>query len=169
MMMATMATAAAASIPGARPNDSFIGNEWAAQNTGQALNGITGTAGADERSLAAWSVATGANSVVVAALDTGVQYSHPDLLTNLWSNPGGIGGCAAGTHGYNVLTSGCDPMDDESPYGGHGTHVAGILGAVGNNAAGVAGVSWTTSIMPVKWVDSSDSGTTSDLIAAMEW
>ena len=71
MMMATMATAAAASIPGARPNDSFIGNEWAAQNTGQTLNGITGTAGADERSLAAWSVATGTNSVVVAVLDTG--------------------------------------------------------------------------------------------------
>jgi subtilisin family serine protease len=153
----------------ALPNDSHITSQWALQNTGQTLNGVTGTAGADERAASAWSVATGTNSVVVAVLDTGVQYSHPDLVSNMWNNPGGIGGCAAGTHGYNILAATCDPMDDEINYGGHGTHVAGILGAVGNNAAGVAGVNWTTSIMAVKWVNSSDSGLTSDLISAMDW
>ncbi len=154
---------------GSLPNDTSAGSQWAVQNTGQSVNGTTGTAGADERSSAAWSVTTGTNSVVVAVLDSGVQYSHPDLVTNIWNNPGGINGCAAGTHGYNVLAASCDPMDDDTTYGGHGTHVAGILGAVGNNAAGVAGVNWTTSIMAVKWVNSSDVGNTSDLITGMDW
>jgi hypothetical protein len=139
---------------GVPPNDTNAGNQWAIAN---------------ESSAAAWSVTTGTNSVSVAILDTGVQYSHPDLLTNIWTNPGGIGGCAAGTHGYNVLDGSCDPMDDDASYGGHGTHVAGILGAVGNNRLGVAGVNWTTSIIPVKWVNASNTGYTSDLIAAMDW
>jgi hypothetical protein len=157
---------------GSLPSDTYAGNQWAVQNTGQMVNGVIGTAGADERSLAAWSVTTGtngSNAVVVAVLDTGVQYSHPDLLTNMWNNPGGIGGCPVGTHGYNVLTAACDPMDDDTGYGGHGTHVAGILGAAGNNAAGTAGVNWTTSIMAVKWVYGNNVGNTSDLITAMDW
>ena len=151
------------------PNDTSVGIQWAVHNTGQVVNGVTGTSGADERSLSAWGVTTGTNSVVVAVLDTGVQYSHPDLFTNMWNNPGGVGGCPAGSHGYNVLASTCDPMDDDTAYGGHGTHVAGILGAVGNNAQGTAGVNWTSSIMAVKWVDSQGNGATSDLITAMDW
>ena len=143
-------TVSAASLP----NDSSIGVQWAIHNMS---------------TLAAWGVTTGSNSVVVAVLDTGVQYSHPDLFTNMWANPGGIGGCAAGTHGYNILSATCDPMDDDTVYGGHGTHVAGILGAVANNGAGVAGVNWTTSIMAVKWVNSGGTGATSDLISAMDW
>ena len=154
---------------GPLPNDTFVGLQWAVQNTGQVVNGVTGTAGADERTSAAWGVTTGTNSVVVAVLDTGVQYSHPDLAVNMWNNPGGIGGCPAGTYGYNVLSSNCDPMDDDTAYGGHGTHVAGIIGATGNNAAGVAGVNWTTSIMAVKWVSIDGNGNTSDLISAMDW
>ena len=154
---------------GTLPNDTSVGLQWAVQNTGQSANGTSGTSGADERLLAAWSITTGTNSVVIAELDTGVQYSHPDLFTNMWNNPGGIGGCAAATHGYNVLSSSCDPMDDDTDYGGHGTHVAGIMGAVGNDAAGTAGVNWTTSIMAVKWVNSSGTGATSDLITGMDW
>ena len=150
-------------------NDPYIENQWAVENTGQMVNGVGGTAGADERANAAWAVTTGTNSVVVAVLDTGVQYSHPDLAANMWNNPGGIGGCAAGTHGDNVLSNNCDPMDDDTAYGGHGTHVAGIIGAIGNNSAGVAGVNWTTSIMAVKWVASDGNGATSDLITAMDW
>ena len=153
------------------PNDTDIGIQWAAQNTGQTVNGFSGTAGADERTTAAWGITTGTNSVVVATLDTGIQYSHPDLLTNIWNNPGGINGCPAGTHGYNVLTNACDPMDDDTAFNGHGSHVGGILGAVTNNAAGVSGVNWTTSIMAVKWVDSGGGtqGATSDLITGMDW
>src|ERR1700730_1770421 len=154
---------------GSMPNDTSVGNQWAVQNSGQTVNGIAGTPGADQRLLAAWGITTGTNSVVIAELDTGVQYSHPDLFTNMWNNPGGIGGCPAATHGYNALSLNCDPMDDDTMFGGHGTHVAGIMGAVGNNSSGVAGVNWTTSIMAVKWVDSKGLGATSDLISAMDW
>lgn len=151
------------------PNDPYITTEWAVYNFGQSVNGTAGTPGADERAAAAWSVTTGTRSVVVALLDTGIEYTHPDLAGNVWKNPGGIGGCPAGTHGYNVLTGTCDPMDDDTAYGGHGSHVSGIIGAVGNNGIGIAGVNWTTSLMGVKWVDSSGNGFTSDLISAMDW
>jgi len=75
----------------------------------------------------------------------------------------------AGTHGYNVLDDTCDPMDDDTLYGGHGTHVAGIIGAAGNNGVGVAGVSWTVRLLAVKWVGSDGTGFTSDLISAVDW
>ena len=151
------------------PSDSSFGLQWALRNTGQSVNDKAGVAGADEHVTAAWNLTTGTPSVVVAEVDSGVDYTHPDLGANIWSNPGGLGGCAAGTHGFNVLTGTCDPMDDETVFGGHGTHVAGIIGAIGNNATGVAGVNWTTSILPVKWLDSSGFGSTSDLISALDW
>jgi subtilisin family serine protease len=156
----------------AAPNDPSFGLQWGDLNSGQTVNGgYTGTAGADERSVPAWDVTTGSRSIVIAEVDSGVDYNHPDLAANIWSNPGGVGGCPAGTHGYKVLsgTSTCDPMDDETTYGGHGTHVAGILGAVGNNGIGVAGVNWATTILPVKWLDSTGGGSTSDLITALDW
>ena len=154
------------------PNDPSFSNQWAAQNTGQTVHGITGTAGADEKAVAAWSVTTGTHSVVVAVLDGGVDYNHPDLAANIWTNPGGIGGCPAGTHGYNVVSSTCDPMDDLTTgtgYASHGTRVAGVLGAVGNNGIGIAGVNWTTTILPVKFLDSTAYGSTSNLLAALDW
>src|SRR6185437_15759266 len=76
---------------GTLANDTFYGNQWAFQNIGQTANGLVGTPGADERTAQAWGFTTGTNTVVVAVLDSGVQYSHPDLLSNMWSNPGGIG------------------------------------------------------------------------------
>ena len=150
------------------PNDPSFGLQWAEQNTGQSVNGTAGTANADEDAVPAWSVTTGSSSIVVAVTDTGVEYTHPDLAANMWSNPGGIGGCAAGTHGFDVLAgeNACDPMDSDTVYDGHGTHVAGIIGAVGNNGVGVTGVNWRTSIMAVKWLDS-NSGLTSDLLNAL--
>jgi thermitase len=154
---------------GTTPNDPSFGNQWGFDNSGQSVNGISGTAGADEHATDAWSVGTGSRSIVIAEVDSGIDYNHPDLAANIWSNPGGIGGCPAGTHGYNVLTSTCDPMDDETTYGGHGTHVAGIMGAVGNNGIGVTGVNWQTTILPVKYLSSSGFGATSDLISALDW
>jgi subtilisin family serine protease len=151
------------------PNDPSFGLEWGYQNTGQTVNNISGTPGADERAVQAWNITTGSRSIVIGEADTGVDYTHPDLAANIWSNPGGVGGCAAGTHGYNVISSTCDPMDDDTVYGGHGTHVAGILGAVGNNGIGVTGVNWTTTILPVKWVGSSGGATTSNLIIGLDW
>jgi thermitase len=163
----------------ATPNDPSFSLQWAPDNTGQSVPGqnaneelgspASGTPGADDRALAAWGVSTGSRSIVIGETDTGVNYNHADLAANIWSNPGGIGGCAAGTHGYNVLSSTCDPMDDDNVYGGHGTHVAGIMGAVGNNSLGVAGMNWQSSILPVKWLNSEASGSTSGLIAALQW
>lgn len=153
----------------AAPNDPSFGLQWPLVNTGQTVNGVTGTPGADERALPAWEVSTGDPSVVVGVVDSGVDYNHPDLAANIWSNPGGVGGCPAGTHGYNVVAGTCDPMDQDTKYGGHGTHVAGIIGAVGNNGIGVTGVNWDTTILPVKFVNSSGTASTSQLIAALEW
>src|SRR5690348_7886022 len=156
-------------VVAATPNDPSFPIQWAYQNTGQTVNGTAGTAGADEKATPAWNVTTGSSSIVIAETDTGVDYTHPDLVPNIWNNPGGIGGCAAGTHGYNTLTGTCYPMDDDTVYGGHGTHVAGILGAAGNNGVGVTGVNWHTTILPVKWVTSTGSGATSDLITSLNW
>ena len=149
----------------ATPDDPFFGQQWGLQNTGQVVNGIKGTPGADINATTSWNVATDSRSVVVAELDSGVDYRHPDLAANVWTNPDGVGGCPAGTHGYNVVTNTCDPLDDF----GHGTQVAGVLGAVGNNGIGIAGAAWRTTVLPVKWTDSTGRGSTSRLIRALEW
>lgn len=147
------------------PNDSSYGQLWAMKNTGQGVAGVIGTPGADTRVEAAWALTTGNSSVVVGVVDTGVDYTHSDLAANVWSNPGGIGGCAAGTHGFNAITGTCDPMDDHD----HGSHVSGTIGAVGNNSLGVAGVNWTTSIMGLKFLSARGSGTTADAIEAIHF
>jgi subtilisin family serine protease len=153
----------------ATPNDPSFGQQWSLANTGQTVNGITGTAGEDIGARQAWDVTGGSASVVVGVVDTGADYTHPDLAANIWDNPGGVNGCAAGTHGYNALTGTCDPKDDDTAYGGHGSHVAGIISAVGNNGTGVTGVGWRTTVLPVKTVDSSGNGTTSDLLTGLDW
>src|SRR6202043_3292516 len=159
------------------PNDPSFGLQWGSLNTGQNGNGITGIAGADDHAAAAWTVTTGSRSIVIGEVDTGVDYTHPDLAANIWSNPGGIGQnkkeehiCAKGTHGYNVLNETCDPIDEDTDYGGHGTHVAGIMGAEGNNGEGVAGMNWQTTILPVRWLNKANTlSPTSDLVKALLW
>jgi thermitase len=161
------------------PNDASFPLQWGSGNTGQAIPTqeaeellgppVGGTPGADDRALKAWGVSTGSRSVVIGETDSGVEYTHPDLAANIWTNPGGIGGCPAGTHGYNVLSSNCNPMDEDTTYGGHGTHVAGIMGATGDNAIGVAGINWQTTILPVKWMNHAAWGGTSELIEALQW
>jgi uncharacterized repeat protein (TIGR01451 family) len=149
------------------PNDTSYSQLWGLKNTGQTISGSPGTAGADISAEAAWSVTTGSASIVIGVIDTGVDYTHPDLAANIWNNPGGKGNvlCAAGTHGFNAITRTCNPMDDHY----HGTHVSGTIGAAGNNALGVTGVNWTTSIMGLKFLDSSGYGTTANAIAAIDF
>ncbi len=101
----------------------------------------------------AWSLATGTRDIVVAVIDTGVDYTHPDLKDNLWEN-------SDGTHGYNALNGSRDPFDDNW----HGTHVAGTIGAAGNNSLGVAGVNWNVRIMALKFLNSFGLGSTSGAI-----
>lgn len=156
------------------PNDPSFSQVWGLQNTGQVVGSSgAGTAGADISADEAWEVSTGSRSNVVAVVDTGVDYNHPDLAANMWTAPAPftvtIGGqtisCGAGTHGFNAITNTCDPMDEYN----HGTHVAGTIGASGNNGTGVAGVNWTANIMAVKFIDTSGTGTLEDAIDAIEF
>ena len=155
------------------PNDPFFGSLWGLFNNGQSILGTSGVAGADISATTAWDVGTGSRSNVIGVVDTGVDYTHPDLAANIWSAPSAfsvtIGGvvinCAAGTHGFNAIDNTCDPMDDHN----HGTHVSGTIGAVGNNGTGVAGVNWVASIMGLKFLGADGFGLTSDAIKAIEF
>lgn len=155
------------------PNDTLFPSLWGMRNTGQAIMGVIGKPGADIGAVPAWDITTGSASIVVGVVDTGVDYTHPDLAANIWSAPAAftvtIGGnpinCPAGSHGYNAITRTCNPMDDNA----HGTHCSGTIGATGNNNLGVAGVNWTTSIMGLKFLSSGGSGYTSDAIDAIEF
>ncbi|MFO7774772.1 MAG: S8 family peptidase, partial [Candidatus Hydrogenedentota bacterium] len=145
------------------PNDPLFGDLWGLDNTGQ----TDGTAGADIGALEAWEHTTGSSEVVVAVIDTGVYYTHEDLTDNMWENPepefDDIHG-ARWTDGDGTLTSG-DPMDDNS----HGTHVAGTIGAVGDNGRGVAGVNWDIQLMALRFMDDAGMGAVSDAISAIEY
>jgi subtilisin family serine protease len=165
------------------PNDPYFAQQWAFENSGQPVPtqevpgqrlgaASPGTPGADDGATRAWSIATGSRSIVIGEVDTGVDYEHPDLAANIWMNPGGVGECAplsvgcspegkceAGTRGFDVISKSCEPRDEDKSYGGHGTHVAGIMGAVGGNGTGVAGINWRTTILPVKWLDNAEPET----------
>jgi subtilisin family serine protease len=122
----------------------------------------------------AWNLSTGSKSVVVAVIDTGVDYTHSDLAANIWTNPGEIAGNGRDDdgngftndiHGYDFANNDSDPTDDNS----HGTHVSGTIAGVGNNGQGVAGVNWAVSIMPLKFLNSQGSGYLSDAIRAINY
>lgn len=145
------------------PNDPSFNQQWALSNTGQ--NG--GRAGSDISALSAWDVTTGSQAAVVAVLDSGVDYRHPDLAQNMWTRPAGIPASVVGMHGYDTGDDDDDPMDDTPGAGGHGTHVAGIIGARGGNGIGISGINQTTSILALKIGDSSGS-ITGDLAAMLK-
>ncbi len=138
------------------------------------LWGLDNSRDADIDAPAAWDITTGSRSVVVAVVDTGVDYNHPDLAANVWTNPREIpgngrdddgNGFVDDVHGYNFAYNTSDPMDDQ----GHGTHVSGTIAAVGNNGVGVVGVNWSASIMALKFLDDSGSGYTSDAVRAINY
>src|SRR5712691_10548587 len=155
------------------PNDPRFGELWGLQNTGQTIQGFPGIPGADISATAAWDISTGSRANVAAVIDTGIDYTHPDLAANVWSAPATftvtIGGltiiCPAGSHGFNAITNVCDPLDDHN----HGSHVSGTIGAVGNNGTGVVGVNWTASIMAGKFLDATGTGTIANAINAIEF
>jgi len=106
----------------------------------------------------AWDITTGSEEVVVAVIDSGIDYNHPDLKDNMWTSEDGH-------HGFNAINNSYYPMDDL----GHGTHVAGTIGAVGDNDLGVVGVNWEISLMAVKFIGEEGGGTVGNAIAGLEY
>jgi hypothetical protein len=109
---------------------------------------------------AAWDTQTGSPDVVVAVIDTGIDFSHPELQANLWTNP------LDGAHGYSCLSDPATPggQDDN----GHGTHVAGTIGAAGDNGAGIAGLNWSVQLLSLKAFDSYGTGYVSNIIRCID-
>lgn len=150
------------------PDDPQFEQQWALNNLGQ----DGGKARADIDALKAWKKARGSSDVVVAVLDSGVDYTHIDLRSNMWLRPDNIPqytddelGTFNDEYGYNGTEQLDDPMDDN----GHGTHCAGIIGAEGDNNEGIAGINWKVEIMPLKFLGRGGFGTTADAIAAINY
>jgi subtilisin family serine protease/Ca2+-binding RTX toxin-like protein len=152
------------------PNDPGFGQLWGLNNTGQ--NG--GTPDADIDAPEAWDIQTGNPNLVIGVIDTGVDYNHPDLVGNIWTNPGEIAGDGIDNdnNGYIDDIRGWDfAYNDNNPsdVDGHGTHVSGTIAGKGNNGVGVTGVAWNAKIMPLKFLNDSGSGYTSDAISAINY
>ena len=156
------------------PNDPSFNLQWDWLNTGQ----IGGTPGVDVKAAKAWDLTTGSKSVVVGLLDTGVQtqpHVHTDLAANVWNNTAECNGVPGvddegdgyvdDCHGIDTINHDSDPDDDF----GHGTHTAGTMGAVGNNAIGVTGMSWNVTILPCKSHDITGNGTNDSLIECLQF
>ncbi|MBD2583159.1 Ig-like domain-containing protein, partial [Planktothricoides raciborskii] len=152
------------------PNDPDYSQLWGLNNTGQS----GGTADADIDAPEAWDIQKGNQNLVIGVIDTGVDYNHPDLSANIWTNPGEIAGDGIDndSNGYIDDVRGWDfAYNDNNPMDvhGHGTHVAGTIAGKGNNGVGVTGVAWNAKIMPLKFLNDSGSGSTSNAILAINY
>jgi subtilisin family serine protease len=134
------------------PDDTKFGEQWGLHNTGQTVNGTNGSPDADIDAPEAWDIVQSSSDIIVAVIDSGIDKNHPDLSGNLIA-------------GYDFIDYDNDPDD----LNGHGTHVAGIIGAVGNNSRGVSGVGWAVKIMPLKVLDNNGEGAISDIIEAVTY
>ena len=151
------------------PDDADFDSLYGLHNTGQTL----GVVDADIDAPEAWDIQTGTD-VVIAVIDSGVDYNHVDLRDNMWTNEGEIpnngidddgNGFVDDYRGWDFANNDNDPMDDHF----HGTHVAGTIAAAGNNGIGVVGVNWNARIMPLKFLDANGSGSLQSAIGAIEY
>ncbi|HEV7796715.1 MAG TPA: S8 family peptidase [Pyrinomonadaceae bacterium] len=127
---------------------------------------------ANIRAAQAWATTKGSSAIVIAILDSGVEYTHPDLVNNIWQRPANITpyqdrdlGTIDDVHGYNAVSNDGAPLDDN----GHGTSCAGIIGAECGNNRGICGVNWTTQIMPLKFMNAGGFGTVADALEAVNY
>ncbi len=156
------------------PDDTDFDLLWGLHNTGQYVHGTSGAPDADIDAPEAWDITTGSSDIVIAVVDTGVDYSHPDLSNNIWSNTGETpdneidddgNGYVDDVLGWDFFGNDKDPMD----LNGHGTHMAGITAAEGDNAIGITGVCWTARIMPLRFLDENGIGKVADEISAIDY
>ncbi len=158
------------------PTDPEFQKLWGLKNTGQADSaGQVGTVGADINVLPVWQQGhTGSRNILVAVIDTGIDWTHPDLKDNLWTNPGEVegngkdddgNGFIDDIHGWNFFANTAASNDDHD----HGSHCAGTIGASANNGQGVAGVNWNVSLLPVKFLSGSGSGSTEGAINSVNY
>lgn len=124
------------------PNDPFLDKLWGMTNSGATK---------------VWPAVHDSKNIIVAVIDSGVDYRHPDLRDNMWSR--------GGQHGYDFYDNDSDPLDEEN----HGTHVAGTIAGTGNNGVGVVGVTWNTQIMAMRFLGPDGSGATSDAVKCIDW
>src|SRR5512133_448855 len=148
------------------PNDPLFSRQWALRNTGQRLAATKGKPGADIAAPPAWDLDVGSRSVIIADVDTGADLSHPDLAANIWVNPGEVpgnhidddgNGLTDDVNGWDWADSDSVPDDSPSFDQGHGTEVASVIGAVGNNGIGMTGIDWQVSLMPLRAATLSDT------------
>jgi len=154
------------------PNDPLFAEQWALRNTGRPVGATTGPAGIDIAAPRAWDRTTGSPAVTVAVVDSGLDLAHPDLAPNVWTNRAEASGARGvdddrngfvdDARGWDWAEGDADPDDGN----GHGTHVAGILGARGGDGRGIAGTAWSSSILPLRALDASGAGYVSDVISA---
>lgn len=165
-----------ASMP---PNDPGLERLWGMINTGQQVTGdagtFTGKPGIDINAKEAWQIETGSKEVIVAVIDTGVKWDHPDLIDNIYTNDAekngqanvddDNNGCVDDIHGCDFNKNDGDPMDVY----GHGTHVSGTIGATGNNNKDLVGVAWNVRILPVRFLGDDGSGDLATAIKSIDY
>lgn len=139
----------------ATPDDPLLPMQWGLLNAGQSVNGTAGIPGADIDARAGWDIGRTSANTVTAVIDSGITLDHPDLVNQIWTNPGETAGNGVDddnngfvddVHGWDFVSGDADPTDGNR----HGSHVAGIIGATGNNDFALTGVSWDASLMPVR-------------------
>lgn len=159
------------------PNDTYFNNLWGLHNTGQTIQGSQGLNDLDIDLPEAREITEGNSNLVVAVIDTGVDFNHPDLKNNIWTNPNEIpdnhidddhNGYVDDVHGWDFYNH--DNTVYDSPYDDHGTHVSGTIAASANNNVGVTGIAPKVKIMPLKFLDGPEgTGDTAGAIEAIEY
>ena len=158
------------------PDDPMLGQLWGFKNLGQADSaGHAGVVGVDIDAERAWDIETGSEKMIVAVIDTGVDFNHPDLKDNIWTNEAEANGVAGvdddgngiidDIHGFNAIDGSGNSMDDH----GHGSHCSGTIGAKGNDGKGIVGVNWNTRIMGVKFLSADGSGSLEGALKAIDY